>query len=79
MTRGAARDFAKLPITVQAKLVTALDRLRSWPQVSGIKSLSGNLRGWYRLRVGGYRMRFFVDGDYVVVDKISHRKDIYEN
>ena len=79
MTKGAARDFAKLPIVVQARLVAALEKLRNWPQVSGVKSLSGNLRGWCRLRVGDYRMRFFVDGDYVVVDKISHRKDIYEN
>ncbi len=78
MTKGAARDFAKLPVAVQARLVAAVEKLRSWPQVSGVKPLFGNLRGWYRLRVGDYRMRFFVDGDYVVVDRISHRKDIYE-
>jgi mRNA-degrading endonuclease RelE of RelBE toxin-antitoxin system len=43
------------------------------------KALSGNLAGWYRIRTGDYRIRFRVGADQITVDKIGHRKDIYED
>jgi mRNA interferase RelE/StbE len=79
MTTGAARQFDKLPVRAQARLAGAFRRLADWPKASGVKALAGNLKGWYRIRVGDYRMRFFVSGNAVVIDKIAHRKDIYEN
>jgi mRNA interferase RelE/StbE len=45
----------------------------------GAKPLSGNLAGWYRMRTGDYRVRFRVQGETVVVDKIGHRSEFYEN
>jgi mRNA-degrading endonuclease RelE of RelBE toxin-antitoxin system len=56
-----------------------VSRLEKWPDVSGVKSLRGNLAGWYRLRTGDYRLLFRVKGDTVAVEKIGHRKDFYEN
>ena len=44
-----------------------------------LKALRGELEGFYRLRVGDYRVRFRVKGDILTVDKIGHRKDIYED
>ena len=46
--------------------------------MSGAKALSGNLAGWYRLRTGDYRVRFRVEGKAVLVDKIGHRSEFYE-
>ncbi len=37
-----------------------MTRLESWPQVSGVKRLTGNLAGKYRLRTGDYRLQFVV-------------------
>jgi mRNA-degrading endonuclease RelE of RelBE toxin-antitoxin system len=54
-------------------------RLRDWPTVSGAKALSGNLAGWYRIRTGDYRIRFRVEPGRITVDKIGHRKDVYED
>ncbi len=31
------------------------------------------------MRIGDYRMRFRVQGNRVIVDKIGHRKDVYED
>jgi mRNA-degrading endonuclease RelE of RelBE toxin-antitoxin system len=31
------------------------------------------------MRTGDYRVRFHVKGETVVVDKIAHRKDVYED
>jgi mRNA-degrading endonuclease RelE of RelBE toxin-antitoxin system len=35
--------------------------------------------GWCRLRTGDYRVRFQVEGENVVVDKIGHRREFYED
>ena len=36
-------------------------RLESWPNLSGVKHLKGNLAGKHRLRTGDYRMQFRVE------------------
>jgi mRNA-degrading endonuclease RelE of RelBE toxin-antitoxin system len=56
-----------------------LARLEKWPDVRGVKALSGNLAGWFRLRTGDYRVRFRVEGELVIVGKIGHRKDVYDD
>lgn len=49
------------------------------PNASGVKPLAGNLAGWYRARTGDYRIRFRVQGEKVIVGKIGHRKDVYDD
>ena len=78
-TQDALRELARLPKVIRQRVRKLFRRLESWPDVSGAKALSGDLAGWYRVRTGGYRVRFYVKGDTVIVDKIAHRKDIYEN
>ena len=53
-------------------------RLEKSSEVSGAKALRGQLKGWFRMRTGDYRIRFFVKGTKVVVDTIGHRKEIFE-
>jgi mRNA-degrading endonuclease RelE of RelBE toxin-antitoxin system len=36
------------------------------------------LAGWYRIRTGDYRLRFRIEGETIVIDKIGHRKDVYD-
>jgi mRNA-degrading endonuclease RelE of RelBE toxin-antitoxin system len=40
---------------------------------------AGNLAGWYRVRTGDYRVRFRVKGESILVDKIGHRSEFYED
>ena len=42
------------------------------------KSLSGNLRGLMRHRMGDYRVIYCIDGSTVSILKIAHRKEVYE-
>ena len=79
ITPIAAASYDRLPRTIQERILKILTRLTNWPDVSGAKPLSGDLAGWYRIRTGDYRIRFFVEGDIVTVDKIGHRKDVYED
>jgi mRNA-degrading endonuclease RelE of RelBE toxin-antitoxin system len=53
--------------------------LQQWPAVSGAKALSANLAGFFRIRIGDYRLRFYVVGAQVIVDKIGHRRDFFDD
>jgi mRNA interferase RelE/StbE len=79
LTPHAAVQAQDLPAAIHRRVLKLIKRLENWPNVSGVKRLTGNLAGWYRIRTGAYRVRFRVDGDTVVVDKIGHRKDVYED
>ena len=44
------------------------------------KGLSGNLRGWWRYRVGNYRLLVEIKDDELVIVaiEISHRSQVYQ-
>lgn len=79
MTTEAFEQFEQLSKTIKQRVQKLTKRLEEWPDVSGVKALSGDLAGWYRMRTGDYRIRFRVNGDEVTIDKIGHRKEIYED
>ena len=78
-TAGALDELDRLPGVIQRRVRKVLHRLQNWPDVSGVKELSGNLAGWYRILTGDYRIRFRVVSAGIIVDKIGHRKDVYED
>jgi mRNA interferase RelE/StbE len=79
ITAEAHQEAERLPVVIRTRIYRLLQRLTKWPEVSGAKALSGNLAGWYRLRTGDYRLRFRVEGETVIVDKIGHRREFYED
>ena len=79
VTPESLEQLANLPRVARQRIGKLFQRLEAWPAVSGAKPLSGNLAGWYRLRTGDYRVRFRVEEQTVIVDKIGHRKEFYED
>jgi mRNA interferase RelE/StbE len=77
LTAEADEQAARLPNVIHGRVIKLVKRLGNWPAVSGVKPLSGDLAGWYRLRTGDYRVRFRVKGETVIVDKIGHRREFY--
>lgn len=75
----AVKQLAKLPRVIRERIGKLFQRLEDWPNVSGAKPLSSNLAGSYRIRTGDYRLRFRIEGENVIVDKIGHRRDFYED
>ncbi|MGH7139951.1 MAG: type II toxin-antitoxin system RelE family toxin [Pirellulales bacterium] len=84
VTAEAREQFDGLPKPIKRRVERLVERLQRWPQVSGIKALSGGLAGFYRGRTGDYRVQFRVgrlsdDSDWLLtVDKIGHRDGFYD-
>jgi mRNA-degrading endonuclease RelE of RelBE toxin-antitoxin system len=79
LTPSARLEFDELPIVVRGRVAKVLERLESWPNVSGAKPLRGGLAGRYRMRTGDYRVQFYPTGDVVTVEKIGHRDGFYDD
>ena len=79
LTPDAVAELEALNEPIHARVLRILERLRHWPEVSGVKSLSGNLAGRFRMRTGDYRVQFRVEGPAVVVEKIGHRDRFYDD
>lgn len=78
LTADAQMQIEELPRVVVQRIGKLVDRLEKWPEISGVKSLSGNLAGRYRLRTGDYRIQFRVEGQVIFVERIGHRDGFYE-
>lgn len=82
MTPDAAAQLEALPVVPHVRVLKVLDRLASWPVVSGAKPLRGVLAGQYRVRTGDYRVQFAVSGKgaaaVVSVVKVGHRDGFYD-
>jgi mRNA-degrading endonuclease RelE of RelBE toxin-antitoxin system len=75
---AAERDLAWLPGAVQAQVFEVVRRLERWPQISGVKKLLGQWRGFSRVRTGDYRVVFAVYPDRICIVRVAHRREVYE-
>jgi len=55
-------------VVITARMYRLVERLKDWPNVSGVKPLTGSLAGKYRLRTGDYRLQFHVETKRVKVE-----------
>ncbi len=53
------------------------NRLITHPEIYG-KPLTRTLKGYWKLRVGDYRIVFKISGDEIHIFGIIHRKEIYQ-
>ena len=79
LSPDAGRQFDRLPLMIQQRVLLIFERLRSWPAVSGAKPLRGALAGHWRVRTGDYRVQFRVDGGRLIVERVGHRDRFYED
>lgn len=81
ITKTAKKSLEKLDITIQKRILDFLLELEILdnPRIKG-KSLKGNLKEYWRYRVGDYRIlsKIIDDELIILVIDIGHRKDIYE-
>jgi mRNA interferase RelE/StbE len=75
-----AEDLAGLPRAVRRRLVSKLAALAEDPRPPAAEPLTGNLRGYWRLRVGDYRASYSIDqkNQAVHVWNAGHRSRFYD-
>lgn len=74
----AEEDLSEIPANVRARIARAIPaRLAEKPEQYG-SPLRGTLKGYWKLRVGDYRVVYRIAGGEVRILAIRHRKRIYE-
>ena len=71
-------DLAELPANIRARIIRAVEsRLATEPTRYGVR-LRQSLGGFWKIRVGDYRIVYEIGEKRVTVWAIRHRKDVYE-
>lgn len=75
---AAHRQYRKLPLSVQERIVGALERLGQNPRPPGAQKLEAE-ENLYRVRVRAYRVVYTIEDRklLVLVVRIAHRRDVY--
>ncbi len=79
--RKAVKYLASLPRPLRERVNDALTQLSESPLTyPGVIPMSGEWAGYYRIRVGDFRVIFWLDvkEDVVYVDHIGSRGDLYK-
>jgi len=75
---AAEKQMDRLPAKVRARIVAALEELRTDPRPTGCMKLAGEDALW-RIRVGQYRVVYKIADESLVllVVRVAHRRDVY--
>lgn len=80
-----AKTFEKIKVSIDKKLYTKITNI-VYPQLrqnpyygTNIKKLKGEFEGYYRYRLGDYRLFYLIDDGkvIVVIVDLRHRKNAY--
>ena len=75
----AQEDLPSLPSNLRRRMADAIEsRLTEAPQQFGVP-LRKTLKGYWKLRIGDYRVVFKIVGDEVRILGIRHRKQVYQD
>ena len=80
MSLDAGEFFEAASASLQRKLDRCFEMLKINPRTHpNIKMLKGDLDGYYRYRVGDYRVVYYIDDEQkkVFVTIIAHRREVY--
>lgn len=71
-------DLPKIDTRTKSIIKRAIEqRLTTQPEIFG-NPLRRTLKGYWKLRVGDYRIVFDISGETVRILAIIHRKDVYQ-
>lgn len=79
--RKVKKDFKSIPAQDIKRIKSAIKDLGNNPRPDGCTKLKGDKRDYYRIRVGNYRVVYYIEDDIllVLVVRVSHRQDVYQN
>jgi mRNA interferase RelE/StbE len=78
-TPRGKKDFEKLPRDIQKRIADKIHFFVSQKDpLTFSKSLIDLPPATHRFRVGDYRIAFYVSAQTIVVDRIRHRREVYQ-
>ncbi|MDT3738796.1 MAG: type II toxin-antitoxin system RelE/ParE family toxin [Candidatus Kapabacteria bacterium] len=78
ITKSASKEYSKINEPHKSLIKQHIDDLQIFGlDSSGIKPLTGNLQGLFRIRAGKFRIIFKNDDNIFTIISILHRKDAY--
>ena len=75
IAKRGERDLAAVPVQERKKIIEGLRQLGEESPNVDVKALAGHA-GWYRLRVGNWRVLYFSDDQGVIIERIVNRRDL---
>ena len=77
---AALNDLKRLDKPIAWRILSRLDWLTVNFDALKPESLSGELRDFYKFRVGDYRViyQFIAEEEIILVHAVGHRRDIYK-
>jgi mRNA interferase RelE/StbE len=80
LSKTAEKSIYKFREPLLSRLLKAIKKLQDNPRPSGCKKLQGNDETLWRIRVGDYRIIYFIDDTVSIVDvrEVGNRNDIYK-
>lgn len=82
LSEEATQFFEAASAKLQKRLDRAFGQIKSNPRFHpNIKPLKGNYVGYYRYRVGNYRIIYSIDDETirVLVTTVSHTSEVYDS
>lgn len=76
-THKAVKDIGRLDANVKKRIGNTLLRFIDNP-LQYAEPLTDSTLGSYRFRIGNYRVIFDIEGNFLVVLRVGHRKEIYK-
>ena len=79
--KSAIKEFHKLPKDINQRVIKILNILKMDPlsEILKVRKLRGR-ENLFRIRVGDYRIIYSVENsETIIIFRIRHRKDVYEN
>lgn len=77
-TNAAFKDIHKLNKTTKQRIKKTLERYQNDPLYYARKLINTEC-GEYRFRVGDYRIIFDLEDNKIIILRVGHRKNIYQN
>jgi mRNA interferase RelE/StbE len=76
--KSVAKQIRHLPVQVRDRVLEKIAALAAEPRPAATRKLVTE-DDLYRLRIGDYRIVYFVDDDKqrVVISRVAHRREVY--
>ena len=77
-TPQGQKDLQKLPTDIQKRVIKKIKFFSQQQNPLGFaKPLTNLLPTTHRFRIGDYRVAFFITSSGMYIDRIKHRKEVY--